>query len=100
VAESSGFTPWPSAAMIDSQSVRAADIVARASRCWDNAKKYNGSKPLWRAKTRAEHLTWASILGGRAYSPSLRAYDPVVRLGGAARPQRHRQRRRDLGTVA
>jgi hypothetical protein len=26
---------------------------------------------LWRARTRAEHLTWASILGARALSPAL-----------------------------
>ena len=30
--------------MIDSQSVRAAPTVARASRGWDNAKKVNGRK--------------------------------------------------------
>ena len=30
--------------MIDSQSVRAADTVPRASRGWDNAKKVNGRK--------------------------------------------------------
>ena len=48
---------------------------------------------VWRAKTRPEHLTWASILGGRAHSPPLSAHDPVVRLGGAARPQRHLQGR-------
>jgi putative transposase len=34
----------PSAAIIDSQSVRAAETVARASRGWDNAKKVNGRK--------------------------------------------------------
>jgi transposase len=34
----------PSAAVIDSQSVRAADTVPRASRGWDNAKKVNGRK--------------------------------------------------------
>ena len=48
---------------------------------------------LWRAKTRPKHLTWASILGGRAHSPPLSAHDPVVRLGGAAGPQRHLQGR-------
>lgn len=36
--------PAPSAAVIDSQSVRAADTVARASRGWDNGKKVNGRK--------------------------------------------------------
>jgi putative transposase len=34
----------PSAAVIDSQSVRAADTVPKASRGWDNAKKVNGRK--------------------------------------------------------
>jgi transposase len=39
-----GRRPAPSAAVIDSQSVRAADTVARASRGWDNGKKVNGRK--------------------------------------------------------
>jgi transposase len=39
-----GRNPEPSAAIIDSQSVRAADTVPRASRGWDNAKKVNGRK--------------------------------------------------------
>jgi transposase len=39
-----GRGPWPTAAVIDSQSVRAADTVPRASRGWDNAKKVNGRK--------------------------------------------------------
>jgi putative transposase len=34
----------PTAAVIDSQSVRAADTVPRASRGWDAAKKVNGRK--------------------------------------------------------
>lgn len=34
----------PSAAVIDSQSVRGADTVPRASRGWDNGKKVNGRK--------------------------------------------------------
>ena len=34
----------PTAAVIDSQSVRAADTVPKASRGWDNAKKVNGRK--------------------------------------------------------
>jgi hypothetical protein len=34
----------PGAAVIDSQSVRAADTVPKASRGWDNAKKVNGRK--------------------------------------------------------
>ena len=39
-----GRAAAPSAAVIDSQSVRAADTVARASRGWDAAKKVNGRK--------------------------------------------------------
>ena len=34
-----GRDPQPTAAVIDSQSVRAADTVPKASRGWDNAKK-------------------------------------------------------------
>ena len=34
----------PTAAIIDSQSVRAADTVPRTTRGWDNAKKVNGRK--------------------------------------------------------
>src|SRR5579875_334920 len=34
----------PTAAIIDSQSVRAADTVPKATRGWDNAKKVNGRK--------------------------------------------------------
>jgi putative transposase len=39
-----GRHPEPTAAVIDSQSVRAADTVPRATRGWDNAKKVNGRK--------------------------------------------------------
>jgi transposase len=39
-----GRDAGPTAAVIDSQSVRAADTVPKASRGWDNAKKVNGRK--------------------------------------------------------
>jgi transposase len=39
-----GRDPEPTAAVIDSPSVRAADTVPKASRGWDNAKKVNGRK--------------------------------------------------------
>ena len=39
-----GRTPTPTAAVVDSQSVRAADTVPRASRGWDAGKKVNGRK--------------------------------------------------------
>jgi putative transposase len=39
-----GRSTQPTAAIIDSQSVRAADTVPRATRGWDNAKKVNGRK--------------------------------------------------------
>ncbi len=42
VRAAAGRRPSPSAAVIDSQSVRAAGTVARSSRGWDNARKVNG----------------------------------------------------------
>ncbi len=44
VRAAAGRDGEPTAAVIDSQSVRAADTVPRASRGWDNAKKVNGRK--------------------------------------------------------
>jgi putative transposase len=44
VRDAAGRDPQPTAAVIDSQSVRAADTVPKASRGWDNAKKVNGRK--------------------------------------------------------
>lgn len=42
--QAAGRNTEPTAAVIDSQSVRAAATVPRASRGWDNAKKVNGRK--------------------------------------------------------
>jgi len=42
--EAAGRAAEPTAAVIDSQSVRAAATVPQASRGWDNAKKVNGRK--------------------------------------------------------
>jgi transposase len=39
-----GRNPWPTAAVIDSQSVKAAEEVARTSRGYDAGKKINGRK--------------------------------------------------------
>ena len=44
VRAAAGRTCQPTAAVIDSQSVRAADTVPRATRGWDAAKKINGRK--------------------------------------------------------
>jgi transposase len=44
VRAAAGRKPQPTAAVIDSQSVRAADTVPQATRGWDNAKKVNGRK--------------------------------------------------------
>jgi putative transposase len=44
VRAAAGRNPEPTAAIIDSQSVRAADTVPKATRGWDNAKKVNGRK--------------------------------------------------------
>jgi transposase len=42
--QAAGRAVEPTAAVIDSQSVRAAATVPKASRGWDNAKKVNGRK--------------------------------------------------------
>ena len=42
--QAAGRNAEPTAAVIDSQSVRAAPTVPRATRGWDNAKKVNGRK--------------------------------------------------------
>jgi len=42
--QAAGRKSEPTAAVIDSQSVRAAPTVPKASRGWDNAKKVNGRK--------------------------------------------------------
>jgi transposase len=44
VRAAAGRAAEPTAAVIDSQSVRAADTVPKTSRGWDNAKKVNGRK--------------------------------------------------------
>jgi putative transposase len=44
VRTAAGRSPQPTAAVIDSQSVRAAGTVPKASRGWDAAKKVNGRK--------------------------------------------------------
>src|SRR5262249_15387304 len=44
VRAAAGRDAEPTAAVIDSQSVRAADTVPRSTRGWDNAKKVNGRK--------------------------------------------------------
>jgi len=44
VRTAAGRNAQPTAAVIDSQSVRAADTVPKASRGWDAAKKVNGRK--------------------------------------------------------
>jgi hypothetical protein len=44
VAGTTGHDPRPTAAVIDSQPVRAADTVPWASRGWDNAEEDGGCK--------------------------------------------------------
>ena len=44
VRTAAGRSAEPTAAVIDSQSIRTADTVPKASRGWDNAKKVNGRK--------------------------------------------------------
>jgi putative transposase len=44
VRAAAGRNAEPTAAVIDSQSVRAADTVPKATRGWESAKKVNGRK--------------------------------------------------------
>ena len=55
-----------------------------------------GAGNLCRARTRAEHLTWASTLGPRALPPRLSAHGPAVWLADAPRPQGCYQERGNL----
>jgi len=64
----------------------------------------NGAKvyvlAVWGARSRAEHLIWASTLGARALSPRLSAHGPVVRLAGAARTERRLEGHGDSDVAA
>jgi len=55
--------------------------------------------PLAGTRTRAEHLSWASIPGTRALPPRIPRRVPLVRLAYAARPQRRPERPGDLGVA-
>ena len=87
VRAAAGRDRKPTAAIIDSQSVRAADTVPRASRGWDNAKKVNGRKRHIAVDTTGLLLevliTAASVQDRDAARPLLwnlrRAY-PTVKL--------------------
>jgi hypothetical protein len=54
--------------VIDSQSVRAADTVARTSRGWDNAKKVNGRKRHRAGRLQDGIRTWQGGNHGRFLS--------------------------------
>src|SRR4029453_1273940 len=69
VREAAGRRAAPSAAVVDSQSVRAADTVGKHSRGWDAGKKVNGRK---------RHLagdTMGLLLCGRATAPRVQDRD-------------------------
>src|SRR5260370_35084087 len=79
------------------------DVISPILLAYANGRLLEGERiglGLWGARTRAEHLTWASILGTRALPPRLPAHGPAVRLADAARAQRHVQRRGDPGAAA
>src|SRR5208282_6074458 len=64
-------------------------------------KEKNGRRNrLSGARIRAEHLSWASILGARALPPRIPHRVPRVRVACAARPQRCLERPGDLGVAA
>jgi transposase len=81
-----GRTPTPSAAIVDSQSVRAADTVPRSSRGWDAGKKINGRKRHLAVDTMGllvVMVTAASVQDRDAARPllwRLRASDRGIRL--------------------
>jgi putative transposase len=76
VRAAAGRNTEPAAAIIDSQSVRAADTVPKASRGWDNAKKVNGRKRHIAVDTigllLAVVITAASVQDRQAARPLLR----------------------------
>jgi transposase len=73
--QAAGRAVEPTAAVIDSQSVRAAATVPKASRGWDNAKKVNGRKRHLAVDTRGLLLevlaTPASVQDRDAAAPLL-----------------------------
>ena len=90
VRAAAGRSPEPTAAVIDSQSVRAADTVPRATRGWDAAKKVNGRKRHIAVDTTGLLLdvviTAASVQDRDAARPllwNLRRACPRVRLAWA-----------------
>ena len=90
VRAAAGRDPEPTAAVIDSQSVRAADTVPKASRGWDNAKKVNGRKRHIAVDTLglllAVVITPASVQDRDAARPllwNLRRACPRIRLAWA-----------------
>src|SRR5215469_2789293 len=90
VRTAAGRNTEPTAAVIDSQSVRAADTVPRATRGWDAAKKVNGRKRHIAVDTTGLLLdvviTAASVQDRDAARPllwNLRRACPRVRLAWA-----------------
>jgi transposase len=80
----------PAAAVIDSQSVRAADSVPKVTRGWDNAKKVNGRKRHIAVDTAglllAVVITAASVQDRDAAKRSLRGHDRAGDASAAACP--------------
>jgi transposase len=88
--QAAGRASAPTAAVIDSQSLRAAPVVARTSRGWDNAKKVNGRKRHIAVDTTglllAVMITAASVQDRDAARPllwNLRRAVPSIKLAWA-----------------
>jgi transposase len=84
-----GRDPQPTAAVIDSQSVRAADTVPRTSRGWDNAKKTSDAFKVsscfgvCRRRGRGEGgLFVVCLAGGQAVVQAAEEPAEEVALGG------------------
>ena len=76
--------------------------LARITRAVNAARRqaWAAVEALSGARTRAEHLSWASILGARALPPRIPRRVPLVCVACAARPQRCLERPGDLGVAA
>jgi putative transposase len=90
VRAQAGRAPTPTAAIVDSQSVRAADTVPKHSRGWDAGKKVNGRKRHLAVDTLGLLLvvmvTAASVQDRNAARPLLGGCGPATAASAGAGP--------------
>ena len=85
VRAQAGRAPTPTAAIVDSQSVRAADTVPKHSRGWDAGKKVNGRKRHLAVDTLGLLLV-VMVTAASVKDPSGR---PAAAVAAACQPPRH-----------